>query len=303
VKLLLAAPVLLLLAPQSQPAFRTGVSVVRVDADVRDERGVVDGLTQDDFRLTDNGRLQTILYFGHSEEPLDVVLLFDTSGSMMPALRQVSDVARLALDTLRPGDRAAVMAFDADTALVADFTSDVAAIDTSIRTGVLTRPPVPNSQIQSSAAEAARHFRSQPASNRRRVVLVITDNMGLKKDPRAVAEFWESDAVLTGVVVPGLASMRQQRMLSPIGWFGIGGIDDIVTRTGGEKLKVDNAGDGVREIMRRLRQRYTLHYEMPPTRAGEERHVKVALTDEAGRRHRGAHVTARTGYIGPGVTH
>jgi hypothetical protein len=57
----------------------------------------------------------------------------------------------------------------------------------------------------------------------------------------------------------------------------------------------------VREVVRRLRGRYTLHYEMPMTRAGEKRDVKVALTSEAARRYRGARITARTGYIAPGA--
>jgi hypothetical protein len=74
-----------------------------------------------------------------------------------------------------------------------------------------------------------------------------------------------------------------------------------VNRTGGEKLKVENAGDGVREVVRRLRRRYTLQYERPMTRAGEKRDVKVALTSEAARRYRGARITARTGYIAPGA--
>jgi len=301
-KALLLATLLFLLLPQTPPAFRTGVSVVRADADVRDGRNTIDGLTANDFRITDNGQPQKILYFGHTDEPLDIILLFDTSGSMMPAVQQVSDVAQLALATLRPDDRAAVMAFDADTALVADFTSDIAAIDDVIRRRVLTRPPRANIQIQSSAAEAARHFRTQPAGNRRRVVVIVTDNMGLKKDGRAIADFWESDAVLAGVVVPGLASMRHSRMMSPIGWFGIGGIDDIVSRTGGEKLKVDNAGDGVRQMMQRLRQRYTLHYEMPAARPGDERHVKITLTGDAARQYRHARITAREGYTVPEAT-
>ena len=294
--LLLGAPVLLLLTPQDRPAFpRASVWCASTPTFAMPRHGG----WPDTGRFPRYGRRAPAedLYFGHSEEPLDLVLLFDTSGSMMPAVHQVSDVARLALDVLRPGDRAAVMAFDADTALIADFTTDFAAVDTAIRAGVMTRPPRANTQIQRSAAEAARHFRTQPASDRRRVVLVVTDNMGVKKDARAVAEFWESDAVLTGMVVPGLAAMRRQRMMSPFGWFGIGGIDDIVRRTGGEKLKAENAGDGFRELIRRLRQRYSLHYEMPAARAGEERHVKVTLTGAAARRHRGVRITARTGYI------
>ena len=124
--------------------------------------------------------------------------------------------------------------------------------------------------------------------------------MGLRKDKGALAEFWESDAVLTGVVVPGLATMRRQRMMTPIGWFGIGGIDDIVSRTGGDILKVkEEVGDGFRESIQRLRQRYTLHYEMPAGRPGEQREVRVELIGEAARRHRGARISARTGYIVP----
>jgi hypothetical protein len=119
--------------------------VVRVDADVRTDRGVMVGVTRDDFHVTDNGRPQELLYFGHTEEPLDVI-------------------------------------------------------------------------------------RAKPASNRRRVALVVTDNMGINEDDRAVAEFWESDAGPTDVVVRGLASMRRQRMFTPFGCFGIGGIDDIVSR-------------------------------------------------------------------------
>jgi hypothetical protein len=59
-------------------------------------------------------------YFGHAEEPLDVLLVFDTSASMLPAIARVADVSRAALGELRPGDHVAVMAFDEDTDLIAD---------------------------------------------------------------------------------------------------------------------------------------------------------------------------------------
>ena len=66
------------------------------------------------------------------------------------------------------------------------------------------------------------------------------------------------------------------------------------------KVKED-VRDGFRESIQRLRQRYTLHYEMPIARPGEQRHVRVELIGDAARRHRGARISARTGYIVPGA--
>ena len=72
---MLCLPLLLLLAFQEQPTFRSEVALVDVDAEVRSQGHSLDGLMKEDFRITDGGKPQDILYFGHQEEPLDVVLL------------------------------------------------------------------------------------------------------------------------------------------------------------------------------------------------------------------------------------
>jgi Mg-chelatase subunit ChlD len=72
---------------QQQPAvkeeavFRSGVALVRVDAQGVQGRRVVDNRTRDDFQITDESRPQALEYFGREAEPLWVVLL-DVSGSM-----------------------------------------------------------------------------------------------------------------------------------------------------------------------------------------------------------------------------
>src|SRR5678809_336337 len=49
---------------QDQPAvFRTGTRLVQVDVVVREKKGAVMGLTKDDFKVTDNGKPQTIGVF------------------------------------------------------------------------------------------------------------------------------------------------------------------------------------------------------------------------------------------------
>lgn len=79
--LLLVAAVL----AQSQAVFRSETTLVRIDAEVVDGSGQpVETLAKEDFLMFDGGRPQELLHFSHQEEPLDVILLFDTSLSMKP---------------------------------------------------------------------------------------------------------------------------------------------------------------------------------------------------------------------------
>ena len=69
---------------------RTGVALVRVDAQVNGGSGGVNGLSKEDFEARDNGELQRVLYASQDEQPLDLLLLFDSSGSMLPAMRRLA---------------------------------------------------------------------------------------------------------------------------------------------------------------------------------------------------------------------
>jgi VWFA-related protein len=289
---------LLLFLLQSQADFRADVKLVRVDVEVSQEGRLIEGLTRADFRIRDGSKPSEILYFGHTEEPLDVVLVFDTSASMLPAVERIAGVSRAALGELRPADRVAVMAFDADTDLIADFTGDFDRVQAVIQNDVLRRTFVPNSQIQPAARDAAQHFLRQPRSNRRRAVLMITDNKGSSRDERALPDLWEADAVLSGLIVPGMA--MRTRLLFPPSWFGFGSISEIAAKTGGDAVKVDDPGNAFGQMIARLRLRYSLHYEMPAARPGEEHAITVQLAAETARRYPGANVRARRGYIVPG---
>ena len=291
-------PWFLLLAFQEQPTFRSEVALVHVDAEVRAQDRLIDGLTGADFRITDGGKPVEILYFGHAEEPLDVILLFDTSSSMYPVVSRVAETALAALGELRQGDRVAVMAFDKDTDLIVDFTSDFTAVERAIREKVLRRNFIPNSQIQKGLNDAALHFLKQPSSNRRRAVLVVTDNLGSGRESQALRNLWEADAVAAGLVVRNATMSVTFRIVRPLS-IVMGGMSSIAERTGGDMLNPDDAGAGFREMMQRLRLRYSLHYAMPPAKPGEERKIRVELSKEAAQRYPGAKVRARSGYVAP----
>src|ERR1017187_6699397 len=101
-----------------ETVFRTGVSLVRVDAQVTDGTKGIDHLEKEDFMVRDNGAEQPILYCSQEDQAMDILLLFDSSLSMAPAIRRVAASAHTALQELRQGDRVAVANFNTDGWLI-----------------------------------------------------------------------------------------------------------------------------------------------------------------------------------------
>ena len=70
-----------------QPVFRAGVNYVEIDANVWDAAGqFVEGLTKDDFAVTEDGKPQTISVFSRVDIPIDTqVAPAEASGPAVPA--------------------------------------------------------------------------------------------------------------------------------------------------------------------------------------------------------------------------
>ena len=94
--------------------------------------------------------------------------------------------------------------------------------------------------------------------------------------------------MLSGLIVPGMAVRRRVLFLPVCPRNGIAGITEIAEKTGGDALKVGDPGGAFRQMIQRLRRRYSLHYEMPQAKPGEERTIKVELSSDARRRYPGA---------------
>ena len=54
--------------------FKAGVSDVRVDVQVTEGKNLVNGLSKDDFIVTDENQPQSIVHFSHGEERLKIGL-------------------------------------------------------------------------------------------------------------------------------------------------------------------------------------------------------------------------------------
>src|SRR3954451_13670312 len=72
-----------LVAQPQTPTFRTGTQIVSLYATVMDAQNrLVPDLGQEEFEILDNEKPQPIVVFRDEVQPITVVLLLDTSGSM-----------------------------------------------------------------------------------------------------------------------------------------------------------------------------------------------------------------------------
>ena len=100
-------------AAQPQTTFHTASRSVAVYVTVSDTAGkLVPDLTQEDFEVYDNGKLQAVTQFDNRPLPISVVVMLDTSGSMTLALDLVKAAAEQFLIRLMPEDQAMVGAFN-----------------------------------------------------------------------------------------------------------------------------------------------------------------------------------------------
>ncbi len=293
-----------LLRAQDTPAFRSDVSLVHVDAEVTDGIRTLTGFQKEDFLVKDNRQPQRVVFFAQDEEPLDIILLFDISGSMRPNVAKVGASARTALAELHPGDRLAVMTFHRNSRLVAPFNDDLDAVARTIQEDVVEGKFGGGTRILAGVDEAAMYFLRQPKTQRRRAVLVLTDNFGQRsrRTSTVVHKLWEADASLSGLIIrdPVRTAIAEVTFATnPLALALREGMDGVAEKTGGDTLKSGDPGGAFREMMQRFRRRYSLYYAMPPGKPGETREVQVTLTSEALSRFPNARVRARKGYLVP----
>ena len=104
---------------------------------------LADGADAPEFSVTENGRevgVSSAEAEAHEREPLDVVLLIDTSGSMAGApLADAKSAAHRFLESINPADRVALVSFAFQPQVVTQFTADrsmlAAGIDGLVASG------------------------------------------------------------------------------------------------------------------------------------------------------------------------
>jgi VWFA-related protein len=245
-------------AGQQQAPFRSGASTVAVYTTVTDSTGrLVPNLTQDDFEIYDNGKLQPITLFATETQPISVIVMLDRSGSMKDSYRLVSLGAEEFIRRLLPADRARIGSFATKIEISPEeFTSDRKVLVDILRSELQPDGPTP---LWNAANAAIRELLSQDG---RKVVLLFTDGVdspgNFKTNNLSVMDVIDratrEDVMLYAI---GLESrLPFGRTQSPIaggfgGGFGGGGGNGMTQRPDPGLPKIaDETGGGYFELTR-----------------------------------------------------
>ncbi|MGI8883692.1 MAG: VWA domain-containing protein [Pyrinomonadaceae bacterium] len=100
-------------------------TLISVPVSVSDREGrYIPGLKKADFTLYQNGVEQNIALFETYDEPLNIALLLDTSGSAKESLSQIKAAAADFIELLNPNDRCLVATFDSQLNILNPLTSN-----------------------------------------------------------------------------------------------------------------------------------------------------------------------------------
>jgi Ca-activated chloride channel family protein len=274
------------------PVFRTEVEVVNVLCTVRKGSRYVSDLSREDFEVFEDDVKQEIRYFSFESdedaEPLNVVLLVDTSGSVKDKLRFEQEAANVFLaETLRKNkDLAAVVQFDSDINLVQDFTYDLKILEHSIediRAGGATKL---YDAIWVAVDELLQHEVG------RKILVVLSDGadtQSVMKEEDAIRIAQERDVMIFGIGVRG------GRMRSDFGT-----LKKFAERTGGRfynsKVKLSELQKAFAAINQAIKNQYNIGYvSTNPVQDHSFRKIKVKA------KARGLKVSHRRGYYAGGT--
>jgi Ca-activated chloride channel homolog len=110
---------------QQQPQFRSGTQIVSLFATVTDaQKRLVPDLEKDDFEILDNDKPQPIVFFQNEVQPITVVVMLDTSGSMTASIPLLRAAAEQFVLRLLPADKGRVGAFNDKIQFSSRFTAD-----------------------------------------------------------------------------------------------------------------------------------------------------------------------------------
>lgn len=294
--------------PQAPQPLRVQVALVNLFATVRDNHhGLVSNLTQDDFKVFEDGQEQKIAFFRKEVDmPITLGILVDTSGSQVDLLPAEQDAAsRFIHEVLRKKDMAMVISFDLDVDLLADFTEDTSILERAIRKtqinassgGGGTPTTLPQKGAMGTdfydAVYLACHDQLRDQAGRKALV-ILTDaqDEGSKlKLQDAIEAAQRADTVVHIILI------SEPRFYGFIGYNGASVAKKMAEETGGRVIEVHNEKSlekAFDQISEELRLQYVLgYYPTNSAHDGAFRKIKVETT------HSDLKVLTRRGYYAP----
>lgn len=287
---LLLAP---LLAGQAQPpeqtpeaTFKVGADLVQLNVSVFDSSGhILKGLPESAFTVYENNVKQQIVHFGQEDVPVSLGLLIDSSTSMSTKKDRVVAAALAMVKASNPDDEVFVMDFNEEADVVQDFTSDLGALEKSLR----DIPTKGETAMRDAALVAMDQLRSQGKRDKKVLVIISDgeDNSSIATTQQVVERARRGNVIVYAI---GLLGEEQPQSAAR----AKAELDALTTETGGRAWflsDVSRIEEVMPEIAHEIRNQYVITYNpSDTTKDGKFRAIRVEVNVP------GATVRTRSGY-------
>jgi Ca-activated chloride channel family protein len=276
--------------PEHQRTLKTDVDLVLVNVTVADSHDrLIHDLKVNDFKLIDGKNPQRIRYFSSEDEPISVVVILDSSGSMGNKIDQVRNAATEFFRTSNPQDEFAVLTLSDKPRLLAHFTDSLEDIESVLRP---IQPGGPTA-LWDAMYLGLREMRT--ARYGKKALLVISDggdNYSRYTQREIKSVLREADVQVYAI------DIFERFPKSPEERSGLLALDEVTSTTGGRVLLTHDSNElhrAVRQISEELRTQYVLGYLPDKTkRDGKWHKIKVEMTKP-----RKLRIYAKKGYYSP----
>lgn len=282
------------LAENSLPLIKTDVKLVLVPVSVTDSNErFVTGLSQDNFKIFDNNKLQKIQTFSMEDTPVSVGIILDMSGSMGDKVERIRDAVNQFCEEANPQDEFFMIVFADEPKMAVDFTTNTNEVEKEL---LFTQPKGRTSLLD--AIYMGLH-KMKHARYGKKALLIISDGGDNhsrygEKEVKSLAR--ESDVMIYSIGIFDRYVPTQEEMMGPQL------LSDIAAPSGGQAYTIDNPNDMpavARHIGTELRTQYVLAYRpQDPPQNGKWRKIRVKLL--LPRRFPFLRAHAKTGYYGSG---
>lgn len=258
--------------------FRSGTELVPLQVAVTDaSRRYVPDLQMEDFAVFEEGVRQDVTLFAAATAPLDVMLLLDTSFSMVQRMPVAQEAAINFVRALRQGDRAAVVPFNQVVRVTQPLTEDLLAVEDAVRAASTSGGTAVYEAVYIALRELTR-ARRDTDQFRRQALVVLTDGLDNSSHVALADVLGEArrSAVTVYTVVPPSGAEGNSPRAKPLPLFDL---RSLAEETGGRTFvpaRLEDLAGTYRAIAEELSQQYWLAY-VPSVRAEGFRRVSVRV--------------------------
>lgn len=238
--------------PLEQPHIRVHVNLVDTPAVVRNAKGeLVLDLTENNFRILDNGKVQKIAAFDMDSAPLSVVIVLENSSRIAAFLPAIRRTGILFTETVlgKNGD-AAIISYNDQVDQLLDFTGDHDAIDKAISN---LQMGTSGARLYDALSQAVALLGTRPTT-RRRVIIAMAEATDIGSEHKFGQLLRDAQLANVTIYAVGLSSTAaalrnppQQAAppsATPPGVFGLPPIPGTPQTPTTEELRAGNADVG-----------------------------------------------------------